>query len=56
MPDFGISLGKKANTMSLQDGSMKGNTVLNGSSNLFLPSEVKVPACSLAPEFKQESF
>ncbi len=52
MPDFGLSLGKTANSMSLQNGSMKTNTVINGSSNLFLPPEVKGPACSLAPEFK----
>jgi len=52
MPDFGISLGKKAKPISLQDGSMKATTVINGSSNLFLPPEVKGPACSLAPEFK----
>jgi hypothetical protein len=56
MPDFGLSLGKKANSMSMQTGSMKTNTVINGSSNLFLPPEIIGPACSLVPEFKQEAF
>lgn len=49
MPDFGISLGKKGNKMSLQDGSLKATTVIDGSSNIFLPPEVNGPVCSLAP-------
>ena len=54
MPDFGMSLGRKAElrSLSMKDGSLKNNAILGESSNLFLPPEVNVPACSLVPDNK----